>query len=161
MEDFWYGMEENCQYGKWKNRLPFHTMPCTPVVKDRNGDTESYQNYRPISNLCFVAKLLEKVIYEQIQGYITINNLHAKFQSGYRKHYSFETAIVKVVRDIQQNVNATNSALIVMLDLSSAFDTIDQDILIHRLHHDYAFSGHVLNWIKSYLSDRSFSVLCE
>ena len=75
----------------------------------------------------------KKLFMNKSKGILQLNNLHAKFQSGYRKHYSCETAIVKVVGDIQQNVNGTNSAVIVMLDLFSAFDTIDHDILIHRL----------------------------
>ena len=132
----------------------------TPVVKNRNGGTESYQNYRPISNLCFVLKLLKKVVYEQIQGRITINNWQAKFQAGYRKHYSCETAIVEVVSwsETFSKMLMLPAVLLLLCWVFSAFDTIDHDIVVHMLHYDYALSGHVLKWIKSYLSGHSFSV---
>ena len=76
-------------------------------------------------------------------------------QSAYRKHHSTETALLQVVNDIHQATDNKCEAVLVMLDLSVAFDTIDHAILLDRLGYCYGFSQMVLRWIKSYLKDRA------
>ena len=66
-----------------------------PMLKKHNLDTEENDNYRPISHLSFLSKVVEKCVYEQFGEYLDNNNLHASHQSGYRKHHSCETAITK------------------------------------------------------------------
>ena len=122
----------------------------TPVIKDKNGDSEAYKNYRPVSNLSFLSKLLEKVVYDQITAHLQFNNSYAKFQSGYRKKHSCETAMFKVVGDIQTNTCLMQSTALILLDLSSAFDTLDHNILLERLFQNYAITDDCLQWIKSY-----------
>ena len=87
----------------------------------------------------------------QIEGYLTINGLFAKMQSAYRKHHSTETALLRVVNDIHQAIDNKCEAVLVLLDLSAAFDTIDPAILLDRLRDRYGFSGTILRWIESYL----------
>ena len=101
----------------------FKHAAITPVIKDKNGDSEAYKNYRPVSNLSFLLKLLEKVVYDQIAAHLQFNNLYAKFLSGCRKKHSCETAMFKVVGDIQTNTSLMQNTALILLDLSSAFDT--------------------------------------
>ena len=92
-----------------------------------------YKNLRPISNLQFVSKITERAASDQIYNYILANNVFPLLQSAYRKHHSTETALPKVINDIHVNINNQQVMLLVFLDLSSAFDTVDHNILINRM----------------------------
>ena len=129
-----------------------------PTIKDSTGNKDDYKNYRPVSNLTFLSKLIEKCANSQLQTYLQKNNLQPKCQSAYRKGHSCETALLKVVNDLQTEVSSRNMVALVLLDLSSAFDTIDHDLLFHKLQNKFGISGSVLNWIKSYLKNRTFAV---
>ena len=129
-----------------------------PTIKDSDGDKEDFKNYRPVSNLTFLSKVLEKLASIQLQDHLSSQNLYPESQSAYRKGYSCETALLKVVNDIQKEVEKQNMVALVMLDLSSAFDTIDKDLLLEKLENDFGFTAQVLNWLESYLSFRTFSV---
>lgn len=139
---------------------PLKHAVVAPIIKNQNSDTdtEAFKNYRPVSNLPFVSKLLEKVAFEEIDSHIQKNSLHGKYQSAYRKEHSCESAMFKVVGDLQKMVYEKNHAVLVLLDLSAAFDTIDHDILLKRLEKEFGITGDALLWIKSYLSMRTFSV---
>lgn len=84
------------------------------------------------------------------------NNLFNTFQSGFRPHHSTETVLIKVLNDIHQNNDACKSSVLVLLDLSAAFDTVDHNILLSRLEKWVGLTGTVLQWFKSYLQDRDF-----
>ena len=129
-----------------------------PTVKDRNEDNNNLKNYRPVSNTSFISKLLEKAALTQINSYILNHNLHATFQSGYRKYHSCETTMVKIVNDIVMMCDNGSATILILLDLSAAFDTIDHETLIKRLIHEYGIKGNVIDWINSYLSNRTYSV---
>ena len=130
----------------------------TPVIKDKDGDRDDFKNYRPVSNLTFLSKLIEKCAFTQLNDYLLANNLYPKFQSAYRKGHSCETALLKIVDDIQSYIAEKKMVALITLDLSSAFDTIDHEILLLKLKNDFRISGPALNWMKSYLSNRSFAV---
>ena len=98
-----------------------------------------------------MAKLIEKAANNQIVNYLESNNLFPKHQSGYRKRHSCETVMLKVIDDIQVSIAENKMVMLVLLDLSSAFDTIDQDILLNKLLKNFGISGNALKWIKSYL----------
>ena len=115
-------------------------------------------NYRPVSNLCFIAKLLEKLVLSQVSSYLNSHNLFNTYQSAYRPGHSTETALLKVVNDLFLSLNKGNISVIALLDFSSAFDTIDQHILVHRLHTDLGFTDTVLQWSSSYLTDHTLYV---
>ena len=131
----------------------------TPIIKDETKNCEEFQNYRPISNLEFLSKLLERVIYVQLTKYIEKYNLHARFQSAYKPNHSCETAMAYVINDIQKLLEEKHNVVLAMLDLSSAFDTVDHKLLIDRLERQFGISEGALQLIKSYLCDRSFSVV--
>ena len=98
-------------------------------------------NLRPISNLQFASKLTERAVFCQIHDHLTINRLYPKAQSAYREHHSTETALLRVKNDILLNMNQQRVTLLVLLDLSAAFDTVDHTILLDRLYSDFGISG--------------------
>ena len=131
----------------------------SPIIKDKNADPDELKNYRPVSNTPILAKIIEKTVLTQINNHLELNNLHTETQSGYKKFHSCETALIKVVSDIQNEVRKNNIVSLLMLDLSAAFDTIDHRILIHRLKINFRIEGIALKWIESYLKNRTYSVI--
>ena len=129
-----------------------------PTLKKIDLDSDVLGNYRPISNLTFLSKLLEKCVYRQLLKYIEENKLFAKHQSGYRRNFSCETAITKIHNDIMMIIDKRSNVLLLMLDLSAAFDTINHKKLLKKLECLYGIKGSVLQWIESYLSNRCFLV---
>ena len=97
-------------------------------------DPTELKNYRPVSNLTFMSKIVEKLVSERLTCYLQANNLMPRLQSAYRRHNSTETALLRVVSDILRAVDSGKVALLSLLDLSAAFDTIDHSILLDRLH---------------------------
>ena len=81
-----------------------------------------------------------------------------RYQSAYRKGYSTETAILRLLNDVYCNAESKARTLLVQLDLSAAFDTIDIETLLLRAEHTFGISGCALLWLKSYLSNRSHSL---
>lgn len=126
-----------------------------PQLKKPNLDTQDLANYRPISNLPFLSKVLEKVVSVHLQKHLYDNKILDKFQSGFRSAHSTETALIRVTNDLLITADCGFSSLLVLLDLSAAFDTVDHDILLHRLQYLAGFTGTALDWFKSYLTDRS------
>ena len=124
----------------------------TPVLKKASLDPLDLSNYRTISNLTFLSKLLERAVHEQITGYLDSHHLLPETQSAYRKNRSTETATIKVMSDAYQAADAGLVTLLGLLDLSAAFDTVDHQILLKRLIHEYGITGRVIEWIQSYLT---------
>ena len=140
----------------------FKSALVTPILKKRCLDHNDLNNYRPVSNLCFIAKILEKLVLSQVSSYLNSHNLYNTCQSAYRPGHSTETALLKVVNDLFLSLNKGNISVLALLDFSSAFDTIDHTILVHRLHTDFGFTDTVLQWFSSYLTDRTHYVsLCN
>uniref|UniRef100_A0AAR2L787 Reverse transcriptase domain-containing protein n=1 Tax=Pygocentrus nattereri TaxID=42514 RepID=A0AAR2L787_PYGNA len=125
-----------------------------PIIKKPNLDPCELANYRPISNLPFIAKILEKIVFKQLCSYLQNNSIHEVFQSGFRQNHSTETALLRVTNDLLSALNRGSTAILVLLDLSAAFDTIDHAILLNRLENLIGIKGSALTWFKSYLSDR-------
>lgn len=122
-----------------------------PLLKKSNLDVSVFNNYRPISNLQFIGKIIEKIVFSQLTDFLTSNNCFDKFQLGFRANHSNETALIKVVNDIRLNTDAGKTSVLVLLELRAAFDTVDHNILLHRLEHWVGFTGIVIKWLKSYL----------
>ena len=130
----------------------------TPILKKRCLDHNYLNNYQPVSDLCFIAKILEKLVLSQVSSYLNSRNLCNTCQSAYRSGHSTETALLKVVNDLFLTLNKGNISVLALLDFSSTFDTIDHPILVHRLHTDFGFTDTVLQWFSSYLTDRTHYV---
>ncbi len=125
------------------------------LLKKSTLDPDVFDNYRPISNLPFFSKVLEKVVAAQHLVHLKENKQFEKFQSGFRTGHSTETALVRVTNDLLMTADAGSPSLLILLDLSSAFDTVDHNILLHRLHSTIGLSDSVHNWFSSYLSGRT------
>ena len=90
-----------------------------------------------------------------------MNNLYPANQSFYRKNHSTETALPRVENDILLNMNKQHVTLLVLLDLSAAFDTVDHNVLLSRLHSKFGISGTALEWFRSYLNGTSQRVMVQ
>ena len=134
------------------------TAVIKPLLKKRTLDTLVMNNYRPISNLPILSKIIEKAVFQQLNNYLIINGCFDVFQSGFRPHHSTETALVKVFNDIHSNTDSGKISVLVLLDLSAAFDTVDHNILLDRLENWVGLSGTTLKWFKSYLNERDYFV---
>ena len=112
-------------------------------------------NYRPVSNLPFVGKLIEHVVADQVTSHITQHNLMETNQSAYHSYLSTKTTLLKVKADIIRAMDNQKMICLVLLDLSAAFDTVNHDILIARLQDRFGIGGIALEWFRSYLRGRS------
>ena len=125
-----------------------------PQLKKSKTET-AFENLRPISNLSFVSKLTERAVFNQTNDHLNSHELYPKNQSAYRKSHSTETALLRVKHDILLNMNRQHVTLLVILDLTAAFDTVDHSIMLGRLSSTFGIQGQVLHWFTSYLSNRS------
>ena len=94
----------------------------------------------------------------QVSSYLNSHNLYNTCQSAYRPGRSIETALLKVVYDLFLSLIKGNKSVLALHDFSSAFDTIDHPILVHRVHADFGFTDAVLQWFSSFLTDRTHYV---
>ncbi len=101
-----------------------------------------------------MSKILEKVVSAQLCSFLLKNDIYEEFQSGFRPRHSTETALVQITNDFLLASDQGCISLLVLLDLSAAFDTIDHDILIDRLQNYTGIQAQALRWFRSYLSDR-------
>ena len=111
------------------------------------------KNYRPVANLSFIWKIIEKAIAIQIHDHLINNDIVDNFQSAYKAGHSCETALLRVYNDIVTTIGRGNGAMLVLLDLSAAFDTIDHDNLFCILEKYVGICGNALKLIKSYFSN--------
>ena len=124
------------------------------LLKKQDADFEQLQNFRPISNLTFVSKLIEKAVSLQLNDHILRHYLDETFQSAYKAFHTTETALVRVNNDILTAIDNNNTVILLLLDLSAAFDTVDHSILLSRLSSRFGIKGAVLAWLRSYLTLR-------
>ena len=129
----------------------------TPLLKKSDLDREILSNYRPISNLSFISKLVEKYVASQIRQYMESNDLFNVFQSAYRPAHSCETGLGRIQVYILHSLDNRNTVILVLLDLSAAFDTVDHRLLLDKLH-EIGLRDAAHRWIQSYLSQRTQTV---
>ena len=133
----------------------------TPLLKKADPDSADARSYRPISNLSVSSKLLERLVVNQLLEYLNAERLLPEMQSAYRAFHSTETAVLKVMADILLALDRGDIAFLILLDLSSAFDTVDHATLLKRMEISYGLGGNLLGWFQSYLSGRKQSVKCH
>lgn len=108
----------------------------------------------PIADIPFLSKVIEKSVAIQVHNYLNCYGLFPSLQSAYRKHHSTESALLRVSNDIFGILDSQREVILVLLDLSAAFDTIDHHLLLTRLRTYFNFTEIVLQWFSSYLLDR-------
>ena len=114
-------------------------------------------NYRPVSLLPFLSKTLERAVFKQLSCYLHQNNLLDPHQSGFKAGHSTETALLAVSEELHTAKAASLSSVIILLDLSAAFDTVNHQILLRTLQ-ELGVSGSALSLLTSYLKDRTYRV---
>ncbi len=129
-----------------------------PLIK-KFGLELTFNNFRPVSNLPFVSKLVERAAIQQENPHVNTNCPLPICASAYREGHSTESALLKVQADILHNMEHQQVTLLVLIDLSAAFDTIDHDILLDRLETKFGISGVALEWHRSYLQARRQCVI--
>ena len=134
----------------------FKTAVLTPIIKNQSLDPQQLQSYRPVSNLPFLSNVLETAVAQQLQP--QLDKYLGKYQSAYRVGHGVETALNHVYSSIYEELDRGNEVLVVLLDLSAAFDTIDHNLIIKTLQNTFYINGKILDWIKSYLENRHFQV---
>ena len=132
----------------------FKSAHVPPLLKKPFLNKDSMNNYRPVSNLSFLSKVLEKVVVNQLNTHINSSNTPNQYQSAYRKFHSTETALLKIHNDILASMDAGKVTALTLLDLSAAFDTIDHTILQRRLDDWFGVTRKALDWFKLYLTGR-------
>ena len=110
-------------------------------------------NYRPISILSTINKIFEKILHARLTKYIEDFNILYKYQFGFRKNHSTELALIEIVDQIRMSLDKGDMTCGIFVDLSKAFDTVNHEILIDKLHH-YGIRGKTLDLFKSYLESR-------
>ena len=126
-----------------------------PLLKSLNLDPETLKNYRPVSLLSFVSKLAERVVFDRINLHLKENDLHCPNQFGYKKNHSCETLLLKLIDDIRVTVDSNSGVVLLILDLSAAFDTVDHNKLLHILKSKYYIARSALDWLRAFLTGRS------
>ena len=129
-----------------------------PGLKKLSLPSNVFLNFRPVTNLPYFSKLLERCVFSQLEDHLISNMLIPSSQSAYRKLHSTETSLLKVSNDILEALNAGKCTLLVTLDLSAAFDTVNHQMLLSRYKTRFGMNGTVLKWMTAYLQDRTQSV---
>ena len=130
----------------------FKIAKVIPIHKGKAKD--DFSNYRPISLLPVMSKLLERVVHKRLYHFMELSNVFSPVQFGFRPRHSTTHAVTRLVTDIINAKDNKETTLSTFLDLSKAFDTIDHRLLILKLQH-YGVRGNALDWFRSYLSNRT------
>ena len=128
-----------------------------PLLK-KPGLSTDFANYRPVNNLPFLSKVVEKCMLAQLKLHLRDEHLLPDYISAYRESHSCETTLLKLSNDILINMDQRNISPLMALDLSAAFDTVDHEVLIDVLQKRFGITDVALEWFKSYLSNRKITV---
>ena len=144
----------NCSLSEGVVPDEFKKAIVTPLIKKSSLPPNDLKNYRPVSRLGFISKLVERVVASQLNENVSLNGLENVRQSAYKLGHSTESTLLSIKNDVHLAFAKGEATAVVLLDQSAAFDTIDHDTLLNSLSSWFGVSGVVLDWFKSYLSDR-------
>ena len=136
----------------------FKSAVVTPLIKNPKLPSNDLNNYRPVSGLSFISKLVECVVAKQLLEHIQVHNFDNPYQSAYMAAHSTETALLYIKNEVHLSLSRGETTALVLLDLSAAFDTIDHSTLLSCLRNWFGVGGSVLKWFSSYLTDRFQSI---
>ena len=125
-----------------------------PLIKNIKLEP-TFNNFRPVSNLSYLSKLIERLVCKQLVRYTNSTGQMEPYQSAYREYASTETALLKIKADILNAVDKKEVMCLVMLDLSAAFDTISHELLLEQLKYRFGITDLALQWIESFLTNRT------
>ncbi|KAK3516128.1 hypothetical protein QTP70_005366 [Hemibagrus guttatus] len=128
-----------------------------PILKKPALDPSDISNYRPVSLLSFLSKILERVVCNQLSDNLMQNNLHDPNQSGFKAAHSTETALLAITEKLHAARSAKLSSVLILLDLSAAFDTVNHKTPLSTLR-SLGICGTAWEWFASYLDGRSYQV---
>ena len=131
----------------------------TPLLKKAGADPEVLANFRPITGITYLGKLIERAALPQVNQHLVLNRLHIPNQSGYKPGHSCETLLVRLVNDILLNMDDSKCTVLLLLDLSAAFDTVDHDILLEILFKEIGIRDTALQWFRSFLKGRRQAII--
>ena len=130
----------------------FKTALVTLILKKPGLDPDDLHSYRPISNLPFLSKILERAVAAQLQQHMSNHELCKPLQSGFRACHSMETALIKITNNLLITADSGHISILILLDLSAAFDTISHTILLTHLSDYLGLTGIALSWFQYYLT---------
>jgi hypothetical protein len=130
-----------------------------PILKKISLDNNIKKNFRPIVNLQFLSKIIEKVVLKRLTHHMDTNNLNCHNQFGYKKNHSTETILLQIVNDVLIGFEKKSGTILILLDMSSAFDTVDLKKLLSILENKMNIHGTALKWFRSFLLGREQKVL--
>ena len=129
-----------------------------PLLKKAGLDNEVYKNFRPVNNLVFLSKLTERCVDIQLDEHMSINNIHEPTQFAYKKCHNTETMMLGVTDEVLRGFDQNQATVIIFLDLSAAFDTINIEKVLEILEVEMGVGGTVLKWFRSFLEGRTQQV---
>ena len=129
-----------------------------PIFK--KGDRLQPINYRPISLTSITCKMLEHIITSNIMQHLDSHNILHDAQHGFRKHRSTETQLIQLIDNLAHNIDNRIQTDAILLDFQKAFDKVPHHRLLYKLKY-YGISPQALNWVHSFLTNRTQQVLLE
>ena len=132
-----------------------------PLLKKAGLDIDTKKNFRPVNNLMFFSKLIERVVKIRLDTHMDEYALHESTEFGYKVHHNTETMMIGLFDDVLRGFDQNQATIVIFLDLSAAFDTIDPEKLLQILHDELGIGGVALEWFRSFLVGRTQRVKIE
>ena len=132
-----------------------------PLLKKSGLDADNKKNFRPVNNLLYLSKLIERAVGNQLNDHMTKNNLHEESQFAYKTHHNTENMMLGIVDEVLRGFDENQATVIIFLDLSAAFDTIDVDKFLEIMQEEIGVDDIALQWFKSFLDQRTQRVKIE
>ena len=148
---------QTCKPFLRRGKLPtkIQVCHCAAIVKKEGLDRNAPCNYRSLSNLNTLSKVLERLALVRIRQYLITSPNYNRAHSAYRRNHSTASALLRTLDAAYKAMDRGEATLLVALDIPAAFDTVVHLTLVQRLHSYFGDDGNILTWITSYLTERS------